>query len=54
MNTPILNLFSEILSIQHGYESLHLSTDLHGSIYGRIGKDGDGGAWHFDQHPLVL
>lgn len=51
---PLLQLFAAVLSLHPGYSSLHLSRDPHGSVYGLIGADGEGGSWHFDQHPFSL
>ena len=48
---PILQLFRAIM-MKNNYESLFLSSDPEGSIYGLVATDGDIGGPHLDQHPL--
>jgi len=48
---PVLELFRKIL-LKHTYQSLYLSADFEGSIYGLVGIEGDIGGQHLDQHPF--
>eukprot|EP00485_Elphidium_margaritaceum_P024459 CAMPEP_0202717238 /NCGR_PEP_ID=MMETSP1385-20130828/109552_1 /ASSEMBLY_ACC=CAM_ASM_000861 /TAXON_ID=933848 /ORGANISM="Elphidium margaritaceum" /LENGTH=154 /DNA_ID=CAMNT_0049379371 /DNA_START=1 /DNA_END=461 /DNA_ORIENTATION=- len=48
---PVLQLFRRVAMLNN-YQSLHLSVDAEGSVYGLVGTEGDIGGPHFDQHPF--
>lgn len=50
---PILQLFRSV-AVNINYDSLYLSSDPEGCIYGLIEIEGDIGGAHLDQHPLCV
>ena len=47
-NNDLINFFREIIND----ESLYLSNDEYGSIYGLVGRDGNVCPWHIDETPF--